>query len=94
MEFNASLPVLVPAIIGLIVVSAAAAFGLAWTKQPEVRRWIRRAWIVAAVVLVGGIAIFWISTAMVQGPPRATVERAMQEQQQEELRQRAQQGGH
>ena len=94
MEFNSNLPVLVPAVIALFVVSVAAALALAWRREPSVRRLIGRAWITVAVVIVASAAVFWIATAMVEGPRRAAVNRSLQTQQQDELRARLQKGGH
>ena len=94
MEFNSNLPVLVPAVVAIIVVSAAALLALAWNKQPNVRRLVTRVWLGAAVVIAGSAFIFWISTAMVEGPRRAAPDRGLQERQQQELQQRLQKGGH
>ena len=94
MDFNSNLPVLVPAVVTLIVVSVGAGFALAWNQRPRIQLLVRRIWLVAVVVIVGGVALFWLSTAMVQGPPRSTVSRSLQQQQQEELRRRLRHGGH
>jgi len=93
MDLNANLPALVPAIITLVVVSVCAAFVLAWDRQPLIQTLVRRAWLLAAVVIVGGVAIFWLSTALV-GSRHPTVSRSLQQQQQDELRERLQKGGH
>jgi hypothetical protein len=94
MELNSNLPVLVSAVIALIVVSVAAALTLAWGRRPRLRTLVGRLWLVAVVVIVVGVGVFWISTAMVEGPRRATVDRSLQARQQEELRLRLQKGGH
>lgn len=94
MEWNSNLPVLVPAVIAFIVISTGAALALAWNRRPQIQLLIRRAWFVAAIVIVGSVAIFWISTAMVEGPKRATVSRSLQQQQQDDLHKRLQTGGH
>jgi small neutral amino acid transporter SnatA (MarC family) len=94
MDLNSNLPVLVPAVIGLIAVSAAAALALAWVKQPQVRRWVWRSWLAAAILIAGGVVIFWISTAMIQGPRRSTIDHSLQERQRQELQQRLRNGGH
>ena len=93
MDLNAILPALVPAIIALIVVSACAGLALAWDRQPQFQILVRRTWLVAAIVIVGGVAIFWIATALV-GSKHPTVSRSLQQQQQDELRERLKKGGH
>jgi hypothetical protein len=93
MDLNASLPALVPAVIALIVVSVGAVLALAWDRQPQFQTLVRRIWLVAAIVIVGGVAIFWISTVLV-GSKHPTVSRSLQQQQQDELRERLQKGGH
>ncbi|HKD22378.1 MAG TPA: hypothetical protein VKB71_10205 [Rhizomicrobium sp.] len=94
MGLNPNLPVLVPAIITLIVISVAAGLVLAWNDRPQIRMLVSRAWIVGVVIIVSSVGIFWISTAMVEGPKRTMVPRTLQQQQQEELRQRLKEGGH
>jgi len=94
MDYNYNLPVLVPAVISLIVISLAAALALASSRRPEFRRWVRRLWVAATAIIVVGAGVFWIATAMVQGPRRATLDHSLQDRQQEELRQRLQRGGH
>ena len=94
MDYNAVLPVLVPGVITLVVVSVAAAFALAWVKDAQVRLWVRRGWLAAVVALFAGGAIFWVASAMVEGPERSTVDRSLQQQQQDELHQRLGEGGH
>ena len=94
MELNSNLPVLVPAVIVLFIVSVAAAMALAWRRDPAFQRLVRRLWLAAAVVIVAGVAVFWIATAMVEGPRRAAVDRSLQAEQQDELRTRLQKGGH
>ena len=93
MGLNSSLPALVPAVIAFVVISVAAGLTLAWNGRPQIRLLVRRVWLVATIVLVGGVAIFWLSTAMV-GTHRPTVTRSLQQQQQDELRQRLKNGGH
>jgi Na+/melibiose symporter-like transporter len=94
MEYNSNLPALTPAVIALIVISIAAGLSLAWNRQARFRRFVIRAWIGAAVIIVGGAVVFWISTVMVEGPRRATIDRSLQQHQQDELRERMQKGGH
>jgi hypothetical protein len=94
MELNSNLPVLVPAVITLIVVSGAAALAMAFNRQTSFRQLVVRVWLAAAALIVGGVVIFWISTAMVEGPRRATVDRSLQQRQQNELQQRLQKGDH
>ncbi len=94
MELNSNLPLLVSAVVALIVISVAAGLALAWTREQGARRLLIRTWIVLAVIIAGGALVFWVSTAMVEGPRRATVDRNLQAQQQDELRRRLQNGGH
>lgn len=94
MEFNSNLPVLVPGVITFVVISVAAAFVLALNRRPEIRKLVGRVWLAISVAIVAGVAVFWISTAMVEGPPRSTIDRSLQDQQQRELHQRLQNGGH
>jgi uncharacterized membrane-anchored protein len=94
MEFNSNLPALVPAVIALVVVSVGAGLALAWNRQAQFRKYVIRAWIGAAVVIVGAVVVFWIATALVEGPRRAPIDRSLQERQQQELRERVQKGGH
>ena len=82
---NPYLPVLVPAAIGFVVVSAIAALALAWTKAPDVRELIRRGWIALMVLMALGVLVFWIATAMVEGPRRSTIDKGLQDQQTKEL---------
>ncbi len=93
MDLNSSLPALVPAVIALIVVSVAAGLALAWDRQPQFQLFVRRAWLLAVIVIIGGVAIFWIATALV-GSKHPTVSRSLQQQQQDELRERLKNGGH
>ena len=94
MDYNTVLPVLVPGAIILIVVSVVAALALAWVKDGQIRQWVRRGWFATVVVLIAGSAIFWVASAMVEGPERSTVDRSLQQQQQDELSQRLSEGGH
>ena len=94
MDFNANLPVLVPAVIGLIVVSVVAVLVLSWNRRSDIERIVRWAWLAAVVLIVMGVAVFWLSTAMVEGPKRSIVDRTMQKQQQQELTDRLKSGGH
>jgi len=91
---NAFLPVLVPAVIGLIVVSAAAALALAWTKDAAVQQLVRRAWVGIAVLIAVGVVVFWVASAMAPGAKSGSVDRNLQQEQQSELHQRLQQNGH
>lgn len=94
MGLYANLPALVPAVIALIVLSIGAALVLVFNEQPEVRRIVRTTWAVGVALIVSGAAIFWLATAMVQGPKRAVVDRNLQKAQQDELHQRLSHGGH
>ena len=94
MDYNTALPVLVPGAIILIIVSVVAALALAWVKDGQIRRWVRRGWLATVVVLIAGGAIFWAASAMVEGPERSAVDRSLQQQQQDELHQRLGEGGH
>ena len=92
MEPNSLLPVLVSAVVVIIVVSAAAGLGLWWQQRPRIRLVIRRTWIALTVFSVLGVVIFYVSTAMVG--KSATLDRSLQQKQQDELHQRLQTGGH
>src|SRR5262245_46947450 len=94
MDYNTVLPVLVPGAIILIIVSVVAALALAWVRDGQIRQWVRRGWLAAVIVLIAGDAIFWVASAMVEGPERSTVDRSLQQQQQDELNQRLSEGGH
>lgn len=94
MEFYSNLPVLVPAVIGFVVVSVVAIAALAWNKEPDVQTLVRRAWLAIVGAIVLGVVVFWIATAMVEGPKRATVDRSLQQEQQGELGKRVKTGGH
>jgi len=88
------LPVIVPAAIGLVVVSAIAALALTWTRDPSSRRLIGRAWVAFAVLAGLGVAIFWIATAMAPGSRGLGVDRGLQNQEAKELHDRLEKGGH
>jgi Na+/H+-dicarboxylate symporter len=92
MNLGSNLPAILPAMITFIVVSVLAVFALAWNKQPQIQELVRRTWLFVSVLALVGVAVFWISTTMVQ--PGATVDHRLQEQQQRELQQRLQNGGH
>lgn len=94
MSYNSLLPALVPGVIVLAVLSVGAGFALAWNSDPRIRLIVRRFWIFAAVLVIGCVAVFWVSTVMVQGPKRVIVDRSLQEKQQDELRKRIHGGGH
>jgi hypothetical protein len=94
MEVNSNLPVLVPAVTVLIVASVAAGLALAWNRQARFQRLVRRLWLATVIITLAGAVIFWVSTALIEGPSRAPVDRSLQVQQQDELRQRLQKGGH
>ena len=87
------LPVLVTAVIVVLVASVAAAIALWWEKRPAFRQIISRVWIVVTVLSVLAVFVFWISTAMT-GSKSPTVDRSLQQKQNNELRQRLQGGGH
>jgi hypothetical protein len=90
---NSILPAIVPGIIILLAASVAAGLGLAWVKDAQAQQAIRRAWVGVLLLVVLGVAIFWISSAMVR-QPASTVDRNLQQQQQIELQQRNNNGGH
>ncbi|HWU26822.1 MAG TPA: hypothetical protein VN154_10510 [Rhizomicrobium sp.] len=94
MGLNANLPALVPGVIAFIVLSVGAMVALAWSRQAEIQRIVRWTWFAGTIFIVAGVAIFWLSTAMVEGPKRAIVDRGLQNLQQNELRQRLDHGGH
>ena len=93
MDLNSILPAFVPAVIGLVVVSIAAVLVLVWNKRPDVQRLVRRIWLVAVICIVAGLLIFWIATVLV-GSGRPTLDRSLQQRQQNELDQRLRSGGH
>lgn len=92
MDMNAFLPTLVPAAIGLTVVAVAAVLALSWVKQPEAQILVRRAWLGLSVLIVLGVVVFAIASSV--GTHRPSVDRSLQQQQQDELHQRVQNGGH
>lgn len=94
MSPNSNLPVLVPGVIVILVASVVAVLALAWVKDAQARQMIRRAWIGVSVLVVLGLAVFWISSAMVRQGPGGTVDRSLEQQQQNDLQRRAQSGGH
>jgi hypothetical protein len=94
MDFNANLPVIVPGVVALIVVSAAAAFVLAWSREARIRLIVRRAWIACVALIVLGVVAFFVSTLMVEGPRHGVVDRTLQHKQHDELQQRLKDGGH
>ena len=94
MDLNRYLPALVPAVLLLIVLAAIGFFALRWTDSARARLWIKRTLIVLATVAVGGPMLYWIATWAVEGTPRRTIDRSMQQQQMDELHKRVHQGGH
>ena len=92
MEFNSALPVLVTAVITILLVSAGAGLALWWDPRPRIRLLVRRVWFAVTALCVLGVAIFLTGTALVGN--RSHVDRALQQKQQDELRQRLQSGGH
>jgi thiol:disulfide interchange protein len=92
MEPNSILPVLVTAVVVIIVVSVGAAIALWWQPRPQARKAIRRTWFALTVLSVLAVVIFWVSTALIGN--RSTVDRGLQQKQQNELQQRLQNGGH
>jgi len=93
MGLGSNLPVIVPGMIVLIVVSVAAALALAWTKDSAAQLLIRRVWIGVSALVVVGVVVFWVSSAMV-GTREPTVDRGAQQQQQNDLQDRLKNGGH
>ena len=92
MDLNAFLPTLLPAAIGLIVVAVAAVLALSWVKQPEAQTLVRRAWLGLSLLIVLGVVVFAIASGV--GTHQPSVDRSLQQQQQDELHQRLQNGGH
>jgi hypothetical protein len=93
MSLGANLPVIVPGMIVLIVISVAAALGLAWTKDAGAQVLIRRVWMALSAMVVVGVVVFYVSSGMV-ATRAPTVDRSVQQQQQSDLQQRIQNGGH
>jgi hypothetical protein len=94
MDMNRYLPALVSAVVALIVFGAIGLVALNWATSERQRLLIRRALLVLVLVTVGGPLIYWLSTWAVEGGQRHTVDRGMQQKQQDELRQRINKGGH
>lgn len=93
MEPSSVLPVLVTAVIVILVASVAAAIALWWEKRPEFRQIVARTWIVVTILSALAVVVFWISTAMT-GSKNPTVDRSLQQKQNDELGHRLQRGGH
>ena len=94
MDLNRYLPALIPAVLALVVFGTVGLVALSWTNSVVTRMWIRRALFVLVLVAIGGPLVYWIATWGVEGTPRRTIDRSLQQQQQQELRQRTQHGGH
>ena len=94
MDLNRYLPALIPAVLALVVFGTAGLIALSWTNSVVMRLWIRRALFLLVLACFGGPFVYWIATWGVEGMPRRTIDRSLQQQQQEELRQRLQHGGH
>jgi hypothetical protein len=94
MDINRYLPVLVSAAVTLIVFGAIGLLALNWSTSAGQRLWIRRALLVLVLVTVGGPVIYWFATWAVEGTQRHTIDRSLQQQQQDELHQRVHKGGH
>jgi hypothetical protein len=92
MDLNAFLPTLVPAAMTFVVVSVAAMLALFWIKQPEAQTLVRRVWVGVSVLIVLGVAVFAIANGV--GAHEPSVDRSLQQQQQNELHNRLQTGGH
>ena len=86
------LPVLVTAVVVVLVASVVAALILWWNKEPQVRKFVGRAWLALTVFSVLGVAVFWISTTMIG--PGGSIDRSMQKTQSNELQERLHKGGH
>jgi len=93
MGLGSNLAAVVPGMIVLIVVSVIAALALAWTKDAGAQQLIRRAWMAISAMVVTSVVIFWVSTHMVS-TQQPSVDRSLQHQQQDDLQQRIQHGGH
>ena len=85
------LPALVTTVIVLIAASVIAALALYWTTDLRAKQIVRRVWLAIVILTVLGLAIFWIGTAMIG---TSTVDRSMQQQQQDDLHKRLGKGGH
>ena len=94
MDLNRYLPSLIPAVLALVVFGTAGLIALNVTQSVTMRLWIRRALFVLVLVTIGGPLVYWIATWGVEGTPRRTIDRSLQQQQQQELHQRIQHGGH
>jgi glucan phosphoethanolaminetransferase (alkaline phosphatase superfamily) len=94
MDVNRYLPVLLPALVTLVALGAAGLIALNWTRSAVAHLWIKRALVVLVLITIGGPIIFWFMTWAVEGPPRHTIDRSLQQRQQNELQRRIQQGGH
>jgi hypothetical protein len=94
MDTTRFLPALISAVVMLIVFGSMGLLALSWTESVPVRLWIKRALLVLVLLAVGGPFIYWLATLGVEGAPRSAIDRSMQQQQNAELRQRIQNGGH
>ena len=93
MEPNSIQPVFVTAVVVVLVASVAAALVMWGDARPRTRHMVRRAWLVVTVLSALGVMIFWISTAMI-GTGHSTLDRSLQQKQQDDLHQRLKTGGH
>jgi hypothetical protein len=82
------------AAVALFVFGAIGLVALSWTKSAATRLWIRRALLVLVMLAVGAPLLYWFTTFGVESAPRHEIDRSLQRQQQGELRQRIQKGGH
>ena len=90
---NSVQPVFVTAVVVILIASVVAAIVLWWDPAPRTRQIVRRAWFVVTVLSALGVMIFWISTAMI-GTGYSTVDRSLQQKQQDDLHKRLKTGGH
>jgi hypothetical protein len=94
MDTTRFLPALISAVVMLIVFGSMGLLALSWTESVPMRLWIRRGLFVLFLLAIGGPFIYWLATWGVEGSPRSAIDRSMQQQQNAELRQRIQNGGH
>lgn len=94
MDLNLYLPALVTGVIILFVFGTIGLLALNWTTSPQIRLWIRRALLVLVLVVVGGSLVYWFATFGVEGTSRHTIDRSLQQKQQDDLHKRVQEGGH
>ena len=94
MDLNRYLPAVVSAVVLLAVFGTLGLLALGWVRDDEAKRWIRRALLLLLLACVGGPFIYIFATRAVEGPSRHDVDRSLQAEQQKELQQRIQNGGH